>query len=148
VENALYSSTERIAHLIVVEQEAPTLNFELLETVIRSKVASFDGIASVFIMDLQTGEEIRINSDLALSGMSILKIPIFVEAFRHITLPLTDYQQQIFYDTAVRSSNYGANLLLYLIAGEENAYAGADIMTESMWGLAWKTRSWPFPTTR
>lgn len=135
VENALYSSTERIAHLIVVEQEAPTLNFELLETVIRSKVASFDGIASVFIMDLQTGEEIRINSDLALSGMSILKIPIFVEAFRHITLPLTDYQQQIFYDTAVRSSNYGANLLLYLIAGEENAYAGADIMTESMWGL-------------
>lgn len=135
VESALYSPTERIAHLVVVEQEAPTLDFELLETVIRSKVAAFDGIASIFIIDLQTGEEIRINSDVALSGMSILKIPIFVEAFRHISLPLTDYQQQIFYDTAVRSSNYGANLLLYLIAGEENAYAGADIMTESMWRL-------------
>jgi beta-lactamase class A len=63
----------------------PPLNFELLETVIRSKIASFDGIASIFIMDLQTGEEIRINSDLALSGMSILKIPIFVEAFRHLS---------------------------------------------------------------
>ncbi|MDT8305220.1 MAG: serine hydrolase [Anaerolineae bacterium] len=135
VEEALYRPVDRIAHLVIEDQEAPTLNFELLETVIRSKVASFDGIASIFIMDLQTGEEIRINSDLALSGMSILKIPIFVEAFRHITLPLTDYQQQIFYDTAVRSSNYGANLLLYLIAGEENAYTGADIMTESMWQL-------------
>jgi hypothetical protein len=135
VESALYRPTDRIVHLLVVEEEAPTLDFELLETVIRSKVASFDGIASVFIMDLQTGEEIRINSDLAISGMSILKIPIFVETFRHISLPLTDYQQQIFYDTAVQSSNYGANLLLYQIAGEENAYTGADIMTESMWRL-------------
>lgn len=135
VEKALYSPSDRIAHLVITDQDAPTLNFELLETVIRSQIASFDGIASIFIMDLQTGEEIRINSDLALSGMSILKIPIFVEAYRHLSLPLTDYQQQIFYDTAVRSSNYGANLLLYLIAGEENAYAGADILTESMWRL-------------
>lgn len=135
VDAALYNPTERIVHLVVEDQEAPELSFKLLETVIRSKLASFEGIASIFIMDLQTGEEIRINSDLALSGLSMLKIAIFAETYRHIDLPLTDYQQQIFYDTAVRSSNYGANLLLYLIAGEENAYTGADIMTESMWRL-------------
>lgn len=135
VEKALYSPTDRIAHLVVEDQEAPTLSFELLETVIRSKIASFEGIASIFIMDLQTGEEIRINSDLPLSGLSILKIAIFTETYRHIELPLTDFQQQLFYDTAVRSSNYAANLLLHIVAGEENTYTGVDILTESMWRL-------------
>lgn len=135
VEKALYNPTDRIAHLVVEDQEAPELSFELLETVIRSKIASFEGIASIFIMDLQTGEEIRINSDLALSGLSILKIAIFAETYRHIDLPLTDFQQQLFYDTAVRSSNYAANLLLHIVAGEDNTYTGVDILTESMWKL-------------
>ena len=135
VEAALYHPTERIVHLVVEDQEAPELSFELLETVIRSKLASFEGIASIFIMDLQTGEEIRINSDLALSGLSILKIAIFAETYRHIDLPLTDFQQQLFYDTAVRSSNYAANLLLHIVAGEDNTYTGVDILTESMWRL-------------
>jgi hypothetical protein len=35
-------------------------------------------------------------------------------------------------DTATRSSNYGANLLLHIVAGEDNTYKGADVLTESM----------------
>ncbi|MDX1687050.1 MAG: serine hydrolase [Candidatus Promineifilaceae bacterium] len=135
VEEALYRPEDRIAHLVVVDQESPELSFELLEGVIRSKLNSFDGMGSIFVMDLQTGEEININSDVALSGLSILKIAIFAEAYRHLELPLNDYEQQLFYDTAVRSSNYAANLLLHIVAGEDNTYAGADILTESMWRL-------------
>lgn len=135
VEQALYRPEERIARLVVTEKEAPELTFELLEGVIRSKLNSFDGMGSIFVMDLQTGEEININSDVALSGLSILKIGIFAEAYRHLELPLNDYEQQLFYDTAVRSSNYAANLLLHIVAGEDNTYAGADILTESMWRL-------------
>ena len=135
VEEALYRPEDRMAQLVIVDQEAPELDFELLEGVIRSKLNAFDGMGSIFVMDLQTGEEININSDVALSGLSILKIAIFAEAYRHLELPLNDYEQQLFYDTAARSSNYGANLLLHIVAGEDNTYAGADILTESMWRL-------------
>ena len=135
VEQALYRPQERIVHLKIADQEAPELTFELLEGVIRSKLNSFDGMGSVFVMDLQSGEEININTDVALSGLSILKIAIFVEAYRHLELPLNDYERQLFHDTAVRSSNYSANLLLHVVAGEDNTYAGADILTQSMWRL-------------
>ncbi|HSM58647.1 MAG TPA: serine hydrolase [Candidatus Sulfomarinibacteraceae bacterium] len=135
VEKAMISPNNREAELVIVDQDAPELNFELLEAVIRRQLTSFDGMGSIFIMDLETGDEIRINSDVALSGLSILKIGIFAEAFRHIDMPLTDYQEQLFMDTATRSSNYGANLLLHIIAGEDNTYRGADVFTESMWRL-------------
>ncbi|MDX1663555.1 MAG: serine hydrolase [Candidatus Promineifilaceae bacterium] len=135
VEAALYRPDDRVAHLVVIEEEAPELSMDLLENVIRAKLNSFDGLGSVFILDLQTGEEININADVALSGLSILKIPIFIEAWRHLELPLNDYEEQLFYETAVRSSNYAANLLLHVVAGENNTYKGADILTESMWNL-------------
>lgn len=132
VEAALYRPKDRVAHLVIVQQEAPELSLALLEDVIRAKLSTFEGFGSIFIMDLQTGEEININADVAMSGLSILKIAIFVEAYRRLELPLNDYEQQLFYETAVRSSNYAANLLLHIVAGEDNTYSGADILTESM----------------
>lgn len=135
IERALYSADERSADLVIVDQDAPELNFELLEAVIRSRLSPFDGMGSIFIMDLQSGEEIRINSDVAMSGLSILKIGIFITAFRFMEFPLDDYQEQLLMDTATRSSNYGANLLLHIVAGEDNTYRGADIFTETMWEL-------------
>lgn len=149
VEAALYRPEDRVAHLAIIQQEAPELNFQLLEDVIRGKLATFEGMGSVFIMDLQTGEEININGDLALSGLSILKIPIFVEAYRHLQLPLSDYEEQLFYETAVHSSNYSANLLLNLVAGEPNTYAGTEVLNESMWklGLANTFMAVPYDAT-
>jgi beta-lactamase class A len=82
-------------------------------------------------MDLSTGEEMAINADVALSGLSILKIAIFMEAFRTIDGPLNEYQEQLFLDAATRSSNFAANLLLHEVAGEDNTYLGADLLTES-----------------
>lgn len=134
-EKALYRPEDRVVNLVIVEEEAPELNFDLLEAVILQKLNSFDGLGSIFVMDLQTGDEIRINSDVAMSGLSVLKIAIFVEAMRRIDMPLTDYEQQLFVDTATRSSNYSANLLLHVVAGEDNTYKGADMFTESMWEL-------------
>lgn len=131
-EDALYRPDNRVAKLSIVEEMAPEVDMELLEVSINSKFQSFDGLGSVFIMDLQTGEELNINADVAMSGLSILKIAIFVEAFRAIDGEPDVNQQQLFLDSATRSSNFGANLLLHVVAGEDNTYAGADILTESM----------------
>ena len=96
------------------------------------KLASFDGFGSVFILDLQTGEEVRINSDVAVSALSIPKIAIFVEAYRALDNPPTDFEQELFMSTATASSNHSANLLLHVIAGEDNTYEGAAVLTEEM----------------
>ncbi|MFQ5420286.1 MAG: serine hydrolase, partial [Anaerolineae bacterium] len=132
VEAALYRPEDRAASLVVVDQEAPDLDMSYLEANIRKQLNAFSGFSSVFVMDLQTGEEININGDVAVSGLSILKIGIFLETYRVLDGPPNEYVQGLFYDTAVRSSNYAANLLLHVVAGENNTYRGADIFTQSM----------------
>jgi beta-lactamase class A len=132
VEEALYRVEGRSASLVVEDQEAPPLNLAALGDAIQGKLQGFDGLGSVWVMDLETGEEIGINADVAMSGLSILKIAIFVEAYRALDETPNPEQQQLFVDTAARSSNYGANLLLHVVAGEDNTYRGADVLTESM----------------
>lgn len=135
-EMALYQfdPTERQVDLVIEMQEAAELNIDVLKNQLERTLADDAAglIGSVFIMDLRTGEEISINGDVALSGLSILKIPIFVEAYRVLDQTPNEYVQGLFYETAVQSSNFGANLLLHVIAGAENTYEGAARLTESM----------------
>ena len=129
---ALYSPTARTVMLTLIDEPAPDWNIQVLQDAIENQLASFEGFGSVYVLDLQTGEEVRINSDVAVSGLSILKIAIFVEAYRTLDQPPNDYERQLFIDTATASSNHAANLLLHIIAGEENTYAGAEALTEGM----------------
>ncbi|WP_420645613.1 serine hydrolase [Candidatus Leptofilum sp.] len=136
VEMALYQADveDRQVELVIEMQEPAELNMDVLRTQIEQVMAN-DGqglLASVFIIDLETGEELAINADQSISGLSILKIAIFVEAYRRLDGPPNEYVQGILYDTAVQSSNYGANLLLHEIAGEANTYEGAELLTESL----------------
>ena len=129
-----YDPADREVDLTIQMRDAVNLNIEVLRTQLERTLADDAAglVGSVFIMDLQTGEEISINGDVALSGLSILKIPIFVEAYRTLDGQPNEYVQGLFYDTAVRSSNWGANLLLHVIAGADNTYEGAAQLTESM----------------
>ena len=129
---ALYKPENREARLVILDQPAPEFDINFLADSIQKQLDAFSGVGSVFIMDLETGEEISINADDAISGLSILKIMIFVEAYRTFDGSPNEYVQGLLYDTAVLSSNFGANLLLHEIAGENNTYRGADLLTESM----------------
>ncbi|MCA9917626.1 MAG: serine hydrolase [Anaerolineales bacterium] len=135
-EMALYQAdpAKRQADLVIEMQEPSELNMDVLRTQIEQVMAN-DGqglLASVFILDLETGEELSINATNAISGLSILKIAIFVETYRKLDGPPNEYVQGLLNETAIQSSNYGANLLLHEIAGEANTYLGAELLTESM----------------
>jgi len=135
-EMALYQpeAEARQVDLVIEMQAAADLNMEVLQTQIEQVMAnSGQGLLdSVFVLDLQTGEELAINATNAISGLSILKIAIFVETYRVLDGPPNEYVQGLLYDTAVQSSNFAANLLLHEIAGEANTYLGAELLTESM----------------
>lgn len=132
VEQILYKPTERVAPLVVNEEAAPEFGIELLAANLEQELKAFNGIGSIFVMDLQTGDEVSINGDVALSGLSILKIGIFMETYRALEQPVGAEVEQLLFETAVLSSNYGANLLLHEIAGSNNTYEGAQVFTDSM----------------
>ncbi len=131
VEAAFYQSDNREVNLIIEDQPEPGFSMESLRNNLAGQLDAFSGLGSVFVMDLASGEELGINADVAISGLSILKILIFLETYRVLDKPPDEYVEQLLEDTAIRSSNYGANLLLHVIAGENNTYKGADIITES-----------------
>jgi beta-lactamase class A len=135
-EMALYQfdPAERQVDLVIEMQDAVELNMDVLKAQLE-RVMESDGaglLSSVFIMDLETGEEMSINATEPVSGLSILKIAIFVETYRVLDGPPNEYVEGLFYETAVLSSNFAANLLLHEIAGEANTYLGAELLTESM----------------
>lgn len=132
VEAALYRVEERRADLVVEKQEAPPLDMSLLEENIQKQLEAFSGVGSVFIKDLESGQELSINGGVAVSGLSVVKIAIMLETLRAIDGLLNSEHQKLFVETAVYSGNYSANLLLDIVAGQDNAYLGVDILTESM----------------
>ena len=129
---ALYRLDNRIVHLVVQDEVSPAPGFALLQTYIENKISTFPGGGSFFIMDLQTGEEIAVNADQAMSGTSIMKIAIVLETFRALNNNPDIDQTKLISETLVVSGNYSANLLLDVVAGQNNAYLGSDILTASM----------------
>ncbi|MEZ4515351.1 MAG: serine hydrolase [Chloroflexota bacterium] len=132
---ALYDTENRVANLALIDEPAPEWDISVLDESIRNILSGFDGFSSVFIVDLQTGEEVAINADVAVSALSILKIAIFIEAYRALDNPPDAFQEDLFVSTATASSNHSANLLLHIIAGEDNTYEGAAVLTQEMHDL-------------
>lgn len=132
IEVALYHPTRRSVQMVVQDQPAPSLSMEFLKKHLEQQLEGFNGIGSLYILDLSTGEDISINADIAVSGLSIVKIAIMTEMFRAVDGQLNSDQKKLLDQTAIFSGNYSANLLLDIVAGQDNAYLGVDILTQSM----------------
>lgn len=132
VENALYRATNRQAQLIVQPIEPERPDIELLARLITNHLQSFNGIASVFVIDLATGQEIAYQADLPISGMDMLKVPIVLETYRRLESSPTLSQTTLISNTLIQPGNSSANALLTVVAGENDPYRGAEILTEEM----------------
>ena len=95
-------------------------------------LAEFEGLASYEVIDLQSAASISHNADVAISGTSLVKIPILVEAYRTLDDEPTPAQTRLITETVTLSGNYTANLLLELVAGRPDPFAGAEVVTRSM----------------
>ena len=131
---AFYSPTQRYATLEIIPEEAAAPSIDLLGQYIQSQITNFSGDGSYYLLDLQTGDEILINADRAMSGTSTVKIAIILETYRAQESLGVD-QRKLVSETLTLSGNYSANLLLDVVAGMDNAYLGSDILTESLWNL-------------
>ncbi len=138
VEEALFSPTNRTVNLPV----GGTANFspdistlrELIVAYLQSNDFLYDGqttTASVYILDLQTGEEINILGDVAYSAASLQKVSILIEYFREISFSPTQEEAWLMANSLLCSNNSSSNLLMQII-GDNNLFAGLRQINETL----------------
>jgi hypothetical protein len=96
IEDALRSPTARIVSLSFDKSSAPRPSFQNLQVLLKQilMVNQFEGLAELYLLDLQTNQEIHFTYqsgsdqapalDIAFSGESTIKIPIMVSVYRHV----------------------------------------------------------------
>jgi beta-lactamase class A len=137
IDAALRSPTDRIVDLPIGDSAASRPSIQTLRNMIIDYLDtqgfiydSASSIASVFIYDLQTGEELNILGDVAFSAASTMKVPILVEFYRWLDFPPTQDEAFIMANSLLCSRNSSSNLLMRLI-GENDILAGVRDVTNT-----------------
>ncbi|MBI1280071.1 MAG: hypothetical protein GC179_18225 [Anaerolineaceae bacterium] len=127
VEAALKSPTNRVVNLPFNPSSANVGNIgtlqKMIEDYLDSKGFIFDGqttVASVFIEDLKTGEEVNINGDVTFSAASTIKVPIVLDYFRQLWVAPTQDEAWLMANSLLCSNNASSNLMMQ-ITGERAA---------------------------
>lgn len=82
-----------------------------------------DAAMSVFIMDMQTGEEVGINEYLLHDGLSTLKVGILINFFRHRIQAPTAQQKYDLLNAVACSDNGSANTLVDATSEDPTSWA-------------------------
>ena len=91
----------------------------------------FEGVLSLAVVDLQTGEELNLNEDVAYAGLSIMKIPIVLDMYRVLDHEPFPEIADVIEGTIVQSSNLHANILLAEL-GDGDRTSGASVLTSNL----------------
>ncbi len=151
IDAALRRPVNRTVSLVIEESEAPQPTLETLQTLLVQYLTSeeFEGVASIYVIDLQNGDEmdlevdlrqgnpIYLDCDVAYASTSTMKIPIMVEYFRYLDWIPAGNQYEILMGTMTLSSNLHANLMMREIGGGD-IQRGVEIVRNSMQYLGLK----------
>ena len=142
VEAALWHPTDRSATLLFSNQTAPQPTLTLLETQLHDYLSrrGFDGLFSLYFVDLRSGEVLDRNwlraeplntgPGVAFSGMSIMKITLLAEFYRQVSGGALPYELDLVEKAVTESSNWASNLLIEWI-GDLDASRGLQRLNES-----------------
>ncbi|MBZ0295174.1 MAG: class A beta-lactamase-related serine hydrolase, partial [Anaerolineae bacterium] len=138
IDAALHSADNRSVQLPVSGTEPGSSSITVLENMIKAYLDSegflYDGqttVASVYIQDLQTGEEVNLLGDVAFSAASTIKIPILIDYFRTLNLPPTDEEAFLMANSLLCSNNSSSNLIMQIIGGGSDIFRGLTDVTET-----------------
>jgi nucleotide-binding universal stress UspA family protein len=131
---ALVSAAEHQVELVVLTTPTLPQGGTALEQMIQALLESRSGlVAGVFIKNLETGDELAINDDVAFDGLSVVKIAILVETYRVRDLPLAPEVSAWVSDTiGIADGAPTANQLLASVLDDGDSYEGAQVLNLSM----------------
>lgn len=137
IEKALQSATDRVVTLPFTSSSVNSGNIATLQKMIEdyldTKGFIYDGqttVASVFVEDLRSGEEVNINGDVAFSAASTIKVPIVLDYFRQLWVAPTQDEAWLMANSLLCSNNSSSNLMMQITgeraAIQENVDPGDD----------------------
>ncbi|MGD2176798.1 MAG: serine hydrolase, partial [Anaerolineae bacterium] len=130
---ALVLADRRNVELVVESQEAPQKGIGLLRQLLEARLDAHPGlIPGIFVKDLQTGDELMINAEVAYAGLSVLKIAVLEEAYRSLDQPPSVETTKLITQTMTESGNFTANLLLRDVIDDGDSYRAVEELTASM----------------
>jgi beta-lactamase class A len=141
IDSALHDPVNRTVVLPIGGTVSDRPGLDSLEQLIIEYLDSqgfiYDGqttLASVFIMDLQTGEEINILGDVAFTAASTTKVSILIEYFRNLSTRPTQEEAWLMANSLLCSRNASSNLLMQIIGGggEDDIFDGLASINETM----------------
>ena len=141
IEDTLRSPTTRTVVLSFEQSLASRPTMENLEILLQQNIslANFDGVMGVYLLDLQTGQEIHfavnqgetisVNPDVAFTASSTIKIPIMVSYFIKYGPPAINTDAMELIRSAMQTSE---NALADVLLDELDPNRGPLIVTENM----------------
>lgn len=91
-----------------------------------------NGVASVFVYDLETGEDVTLNADIPMSGTDVLRLPIVLELYRQIDSVPTLLQRQLISNTLVIDPDVASVNQILSQIGNGDPHSGAEQVTRSL----------------
>lgn len=138
IDAALTSASTRAVALPVIGGETDRPSITALENLITSYMDStgfiYDGqtsVASIFILDLQTGDEINIQGDVAYTAASTIKVGIMLDMFRIIDREVNRDEAFLMANSMLCSNNSSSNTLMEAYLGAGNIFSGLASVTET-----------------
>lgn len=144
IANALRSLNQRQVIMPLERTAAPRPAFQNLRILLQQTldVAGFDGLAGVYLLDLQTsqeihfayrqGEELAVQPDIAYTASSIIKIPIMISVYRRLGDDPDAETLKLLNDMITKSGNETADWLMDRTIDPEKAPL---LVTEDMQAL-------------
>lgn len=130
IEKALHNPDRQAIHLPVLSTASQRGDLTTLRSLIIDYLDSqgfiYDGsatIASVFILDLRTGEELHILSDVPFTAASMTKVSVLINYYRTLYVPPDDDEAFLMANSLLCSNNSSTNLLLQT-AGAGDPFTG------------------------
>lgn len=134
VESALFDPVNRTVALPTRQEPAPAPDLTTLRELIIAYLdsqgfilGSQTTIPSIYIMDLSTGAEINLLSDVAVSAASTAKVAILIDYFRYLAFAPTREDAWLMANSLLCSNNSSSNLIMQIL-GNQDIFAGlADV---------------------
>ncbi len=134
IDAALRDPINRQVVLPVGSTDGRNTNIDSLRQLIIAYLDSegfvYDGqstIASVFVMDLETGEEVNILGDVAFSAASTVKVSILIDYYRNLLFAPSDDEAFLMAQSLLCSNNSSSNLIMQIIGGGTDTSLAAGI---------------------
>jgi beta-lactamase class A len=122
IEDALRSPQSRTVNLTFSRVTPPKPSFGNLKILLQQTIdlSGFDGITEIYILDLQTYQEIHfayqngeeLRPDIAFTAASTMKMPIMISTFRRVDGPLPQQVKTLLEQMIERSENDPADRLM------------------------------------